>query len=733
MDWTSLALLPLPLVGYFLAARLFRDTDTVERLAWTVLFSLTTVQWLVFNLSVMGDIYITGTVVLLSGLAVFAMLVRGAWRHPSQLCLSAPDGRQVIVLVAAAVVSAFATLYYTNAEFLLSLPTYFATSETKCFYMQTFKVVGDLNPSTAPQAIQDMYGVISTPGNALFTAGLVPGLGPGAFHVLYVAFNLLLFLFTYLLLHRWTGRHWLSLAVSLFAVWNPYALSIEVLDRNFIALTLSAALVYACVAHGNRTVLHGFLFGIAAGTGLRFLPLTLALPVALFYRSNGRGWSSYALFLATAAGVFAFNLPHLEHHGFHSLGETQGLWGLLLATLDGFPRTPLLPYPNVVLYLLNGLGFLGLLAGALVLTGALDTWRTHPRRFVAMVLVVVPTFVVLALQRDWIEGDKLRILLWVFLPVMVFLAAGLQSLFRLAGFGRALITFALALAFVLGVHTGLGHVSTRADEGTYQRKPRYQTETPAYVDFLRHHFRQAGLWPDYARLFQKGELARKDKAARIVERTLFGEEHGVRGSEATWTQRWLSPDREHGLAAREAYRTFVDLHVDLEKLVTDPERAVVLGTGGMVERFLDLEDVDNLLDVYHKQVPVSWQPEPLPITVLTGKPEYAILGELDVDLNAFISFGPDEDGFERVNLVPLWVVESRRKEALRTAMTALPQTDSRPAVVLRVPVDTRVLVRNWLLDAVSNVPFRVDGWEITMDGAGHPRVRFFPFEPESYL
>jgi len=728
MDWNSLSILPLPLVGYLLAARLFRDTGLLERLAWTVLFSMVVVQWVVFNISVMGDVYITGTVVGISGLCVLALLVLHAWRHPVRLSLPAPDTRQVTVLAATAAVSVFAAMYYTNAEFLLSLPTYFATAETKCFYMQTFKVVGDLNPAVAPQAIQDMYGVISTPGNALFTAGLMPGLGIHTFHVLYVAFNALVFLFTYLLLRRWTGRHLVPLVVALFAVFNPCALSIEVLDRNFIALALSAALLYACVAHRDRVILHGFLFGIAAGTGLRFLPLTLALPVALLYRSNGRGWASYVLFLATAAGVFAFNIPHLEHHGFHSLGETQGLWGLFLAALDGLPRTPLMPYPNAVLYLLNGLGFLGFLVGALVLTGALDTWRAHPRRFASMVLIVAPTYLVLSLQRDWIEGDKLRILLWVFLPVMVFLASGLRATFRLSGIGRNLATFALSLALVIGVHAGLGQVETRADTGTYQRKPRYQTEAPAYVDFLKRHFRQAGLLPDYGRLFQKGDLARKDRARRIVQETLFGGE----GRSMAWTDRWLSPDGQPGPAPRQPDARFVDLRIDLEKLVTDPDRAVALGKGP-ADRFVDLEDEDHLLDVYHKQIRVSWQPEPLPVTVLTGKPEYGILGELDVDLNAFISFGPDEDGFERVNLVPYHVVESRRPEAVRTAMTALPQSDREPVVVLRVPLDTRILIRNWLLDAVSNVPFRVDGWAIALDGAGRPQVRFYPFEPESYL
>ena len=73
------------------------------------------------------------------------------------------------------------------------------------------------------------------------------------------------------------------------------------------------------------------------------------------------------------------------------------------------------------------------------------------------------------------------------------------------------------------------------------------------------------------------------------------------------------------------------------------------------------------------------------------------MGELMIDLNAFVGFGADTYGFEQVNAVH-FLHPSRRRTATRQPLLALPQQDPSPLLRLKVPSDVRILVRNWLVD-----------------------------------
>ena len=166
--------------------------------------------------------------------------------------------------------------------------------------------------------------------------------------------------------------------------------------------------------------------------------------------------------------------------------------------------------------------------------------------------------------------------------------------------------------------------------------------------------------------------------------------------------------------------------------MSNPDSAVSL-VSDEEARFVDLEERVDLLDIYHRECRASWQDVPLTITVLPLEPDLDCLGELSVSLNAMVSLGQDDLGFEQVNLVHFTHNAQRRADGLATAFTALPWRDEGCTAVLRVPDDIRVIVRDWRVDLVNGTPHRVDAWDIRLDRDGRPRVRFFPFEPESYL
>jgi hypothetical protein len=636
-------------------------------------------------------------------------------------------------LALVASVAVFSWRHHSDSEFWLQLYSYLSRGEAECFYMQTFRFVEGLNAQGSTQGIREAFGIISTPGNTLFTAGWMHAFGDRTFQVVDVAFRCVLVLFSFLVFRQWCvgalGERRSAQAVALFgaafAALHPFVLSIEVLDRNVITYALTPVLLYTLALKRPHLgvaepALHGWIFGIIAGTGLRFLPLTYVVVLVVYYLRHRRPVRDWAVAGATAFATFAFNLLHLRHHGFHSIGETTPLPTLVWSAISEPFRTAWLPSPNGPFYLLDSLAHLGVLCAAVACFGLWHAVRHHRGRAVMLLGILGPTLIVLASQRDWIEADKGRIFLAAWWPVVAFLVLGAIEALRRPKAG--LLGVVLAAGVVSVVSASLGRIVVEADSGLYERKPMYQREAGGYAEMARERFAPLGWFPGYGRLGFKLDHGHKARQDALIAWTLFGEAPPAgRVSSA----RVLAPQ---SVALGEGW---VDLVIDLEALGQRPEQAVRVAITSDAPPFLDLSKPERLLDIYHKQVSVSWQTPALPITALTGRGELEALGEVAIDLNAFVSFGTDDIGFEQINLVALQVT-GKAEQARATALLALPQTDSAASIRLRVPLGARVLLRNWFVFALEGTPHRVDSWVIEAN-ASAPTARFLYAEPESYL
>lgn len=732
MTSIGLALLLL-LTGYLLSTRLVREADPVERAAYTLLFSMSAVPLVVIIICLAARMYTSAGLVAAVAVALLLFMSRHAVAHLRGLRLTRPPWQDLAVLGLGLAVAAGAYLHFSRAEVLWSLHSYLLTDKASCFPMQLYRLVEGLNPGVDPARVRGMYSIISTPGNALFPVGTAPIFGVHTFHALYVLFSVTLYLFTYLLVRGITGRRLPAVVAALFAVANPYWLSVETLDRNAIALALSAALFHALFFRrdSGHALLHGLLLGLVAGTGLRFIPLTFGLSVLLCYAHRRARPRDYLIMAGACAAVFVFNLPHLSHHGFHSLGEQRSFFTLAAAALDGPARTPFMPYPNWIYYPLTTLSHLGLLASALALLGAVQLWRQDRLRAAALLLMFPLPFVALAVQPDWIQVDKARIFISLMLPLLLFAGVGLAALLERERLLKNVALLAACLGATALIGLGMGRTGGAPDSGMHRRKPMYQTEAEPYIQHYRAHFAPLGVLPGYGRLFRKIDPARKRLDERVIAHSLFAGAGNPKVSGNRWVKRWLRPDSLTLPAKARLAESYVNLRIDLERLVSGGGEAVTVPSKPG-ELFVNLEKREDLLDIYYRAVRVSWQPQPLPVAVLTGKPELPLLGELAMDLNAFISLGQDEDGFERVNVISNMYSPERRARGKRSGMTALPNRDRSTAITVRVPAGGAVLIRNWLVDSVQGVSHRVDAWEITLDG-GKPEVRFYPHEPESYF
>jgi len=724
-------LLPL-LVGFLLPACCFKRAGRLERVGYTLFFALVGIPFLVIHVSLLIPAPITRKLYLTVGLLGAAALAWPGLRAVRRLSWRPPRAAEWFGLASAAAIGAFSFMYYNDTEFLLSLASYLQRGEAKCFPMQTFKLLADLNPGAPDAAVREIFSMISTPGNALFTAGAWPLFGMAAFRVLYATTGVLLFIFVYLLLIRAKIHPLAAGAAGLFAAFNPYSLSVEVLDRNQLSFMLSAVLFYTVQAFPKKNLLHGWLWGLAAGVGLRFLHLTLLAPVIVLYLWRKAKWSDYAWLLLGGVVAFAFNVPHLPYQGLHALGETDSFWTMLAAAVTVGARTPLVPYPNGIYYPLNLLNHWGIVVSALTLFGLGAAFVRDRRQAVALLLIILPIYLVLAAQRDWLENDKLRIILMGLLPLSLFLGEGLAALFvrqrRLLRWGL----FAAAVGVTVAAQWGLARVDGSPDERTYVRKPVYQRETPAFVAFYRGQFAARQWLPNYRRLAWKTYFTDKRREERSVAARLFPPAEAERDRMYPWLAEWASRKKPAPDISPAEAEEYVNLAVDFEKLATDMDRAVSL-TDGREDFFIDLENQEELLDIYYHAADVSWQTPPLPIVALIDNEELAATHRLRIELNALASTGQDEYGFEIINPIHFLLRPELRRAAGETGARGLPTLHRRPVLVFRLPKDLLVEVRYWVVSGVNGTPHRVDSWRIALDDKGCPRAEFFYQEPESYL
>jgi hypothetical protein len=497
-----------------------------------------------------------------------------------------------------------------------------------------------------------------------------------------------------------------------------------------MALAISAFLIYLVLEHKNKIFFHGLVFGVLAGTGLRFLPLLFAIPIAILYYKERLSLRNCLVFICAFFITFTFNLPHLYYHGFQSLGETDSTLSLIIREFTQWRRTPFLPFPNLLFYFFNILNYFGYLTCGIILVGISGLWRKDKRIFWGLGALFFLALLILSCQRNWLEQDKSRILVSCFLPLYVYFAYGLGVIFtKRYTLKKFLLVFICVLLPVIFVRTFSG-VDFQQDEGFYKRKFLYQTESRDYYRLSRDFLSGVKMLPNYARLFEKLGLENKRAEEAVIFNEIFAT-GGLLDSARTKCdyKGWVKPQPLP--AKRLSTASYDYVKVDFEKLVNSPE-SVVKKVPFSPICALDLEAKDNLFDAYYAGLRVGWQKGVLPVSVILRKEEIECLRELYIDLNAFVGLSKDSAGFDivyPVNLVP--VVPSSVSEAGK-GMTTFPLFSENNAMVFKIPEGLKIIIRNWFVNE-KGAPYKIDSWCIKRDKKGVYKAEFFYDEPESYL
>jgi len=469
------------------------------------------------------------------------------------------------------------------------------------------------------------------------------------------------------------------------------------------------------------------------------LPLTFALPILLHYGLRRAPAKAYPLFLLGGALTWAFNIPHLSHHGLHALNPHANLASSLITAFTAVPRTPFLPYPNFVFYFMKSVHALGLAGAALALVGAVQLLRRDWKLLLTMVLFILPTYGVLAAQLEWIEGDKPRIFLTVWMPLMILLGAGLDATMRRAEWRRNLAVSAAATLTVGLVFLGLGKVHGQLEHSIYEQGLIYQRESPAFAQHQREHFGHLPLLPDYSQLTRKLHLGRKRAEQNLVAHTLFANPVPGTAPLNPWVEHAIQPATIPEPANPELSDRYVAFALDPELLLGSGQGAVtLLAQDASVD--IDLSRPDQLDDLYFARKTVSWQDQDLLVAVRPKAREIRALGELFIELNGDNDFwggmvGPIAQSGRIDDLPGPFRTEHLSPYALPGGAEPRPAhalSSSPRMITMRVPADLRVIVRYLVLNGVIGDIYRISSWSIDLNEES-PGVEYHFGEPEGYL
>ncbi|MHB8155112.1 MAG: hypothetical protein ACYDFR_03555 [Candidatus Omnitrophota bacterium] len=700
------------------------------------------VPFININLALLTGIYINRPVIMVTALCslvfIFLLSSRGLKRNNLKKIFSllySKDELLVLPLFVSALVFLF--FYYSNIEFLLSLAAYLVKGDAPCFYMQSFRTIGLLNPGFSRlDALTKVYEIICTPGNILLTSTFLPVLKINCFKIIYLVFNALLLIFSYLLCRKLVKNRIIALLVSAFSVLNPYVLSVEVLDRNFMSLAISVILFYVLLEYKEKRFLQGLIFGILAGTGLRFLPLVFIVPIFILWGEDN-DLKRIALFAVAFFITFFFNIPHLFFNGLNSLGENGSSWQLLFFAFTKWARTPFVPFPNLIFYLVNIINYFGLLIWGIICFGVYCIYKENKKLFFSFLLMFLLVVVVLAYQRNWLEGDKYRIVISGFLPLYIFLVFGLKAIFYRPTYAKKitpiLVSFTLPVIFFLVV----SGINFNQDAEFYQRKYLYQKESREYYQLSKGSLLKAGIFPNYERLFLKLNLKRKKTDELITLSNLFPESNFPNFKKfVKFYEHWktaFSKDKKNPLfSSLKNSKDYVYLKINFDKLMKNNHEAVEqLESADMVS--LDLSAKEQLSDVFYTQFDVSWQNNFLPVCVILNNNTIDNFKELTIDLNAFVSLGHDDLGCDIINSIDFTLNPPLKQQGFKTGMKSFPLYEENKSLIFKIPADMKIIVKNWFINQENGVPFKVDSWLIKRDRKGSFKVLFFYNEPESYL
>jgi hypothetical protein len=342
------------------------------------------------------------------------------------------------------------------------------------------------------------------------------------FRLIYALIAALCLLFGVRLARHFCPRPSLALLAAALSLCNPYVLKIVILDENVMAMAFATAAL-ALALEGGALVTAGLALGVTIG--IRHVDAALALTLVLLIPRRPR--ELLTLFASAALALvpcflhhqFTYGSPFSHEHFIdevfqatpHSLfGWEFGYTGLLnLPFAEQWIRTPYNPFPTSVYYPLNVASHLGSLLCALALLGGIMVIQRHRKVALALVTWALPLYALLAVLENWMDPNKMGLILCLFPLLTLAFAAGFAAL-DVAPESRysqsRWLLLAVLCLIVSCVSMGASKLAIPDDARFYSKYPEVRVELPTYLEFERSLVTRGSPLPSWYALQQYSAL-----------------------------------------------------------------------------------------------------------------------------------------------------------------------------------------------------------------------------------
>lgn len=378
----------------------------------------------------------------------------------------------------------------------------------------------------------------------------------------YALTHVLLAIFCWSLLLRLGVGGALAIAVTVLVSLNSYLWTFPVLDRNLMALSLGAGVLWLATLTRNPWWL-GAPLGVLYGFGLRGLPGLWLVPLAVLLlrpladlpgpaadppaplrvrlaRVASLGLTALVFASPYIAEKASTGIEYYSSAWPHAIAGTP--WTFTYHNLLAFPfveawaRTPYLPYPSALMLALTWTEMLGLVGVCFAAWGASVLWRRDRTWLLFLLTAFLPGALLIAVHENTLERDKLWISATFILGPWLLAGVGLQGFFA-ASQRRTAWAWARRAAGMLTilalVHSALACATARdypQDERVYEEVAWLVPEPAAIHESQRARWNRVPLLPVVPLLSTPAELhpgleamATPTAGARRVGRLSFAE------------------------------------------------------------------------------------------------------------------------------------------------------------------------------------------------------------------
>ena len=308
-------------------------------------------------------------------------------------------------------------------------------------------------------------------GPPVFVSGFMAVFGIPGFRILHAFFGLLAAWFGWHLGRSQFGQPWHGYLTAGLLVFNPWALSIPLLDENIMGLALGTALFFFLFQRHTQWLFAGLFLGLFLGIRhVAILSIPAVLAAAWFntakqhYRAKwvdemfGKGRPANISVLAISTILFSIpwvivhtqawlagrelyesfvSMPETPHS---FLGITFPIRGLLSWPFVTAPvRSPYNGYPTLLAFPLAILQTWGILPLAVAAAAVGVGWRKYRGLVVTGVLWLVPQMALLMVMANWVQPNKMGVFLCFSQPIVLAITAGAAHLATLFGGRHATI------------------------------------------------------------------------------------------------------------------------------------------------------------------------------------------------------------------------------------------------------------------------------------------------------